>query len=143
MEKKAFTKELLKIAYAATVCDGDIDESELEVIEALEKEDFYLKEEDLSDVLKNYEKDAADDFLEFANIAVKETYTLDLTPAEKMIVINLAIAIVRADGKMQEQEISFVKSLILNLQLPEELVTAANGNWWVIQSKSNLDTSEE
>ena len=143
MEKKAFTKELLKIAYAATVCDGDIDESELEVIQALEKEDFYLKEEDLSDVLKNYEKDAADDLLEFANKAVKETYTLDLTPAEKMILVNLAIAIVRADGKMQEQEISFVKSLILNLQLPEELVTAANGNWWVIQSKSNLDTSEE
>ena len=143
MEKKAFTKELLKIAYAATVCDGDIDESELEVIQALEKEDFYLKEEDLSDVLKNYEKDASDNLLEFANKAVKETYTLDLTPAEKMILVNLAIAIVRADGKMQEQEISFVKSLILNLQLPEELVTAANGNWWIIQSKSNLDTSEE
>ena len=89
MEKKAFTKELLKIAFAATVCDGDIDEAELEVIRALEKEDFYLKEEDLSDVLKNYEKDAADDFLEFANMAVKETYKLDLTPAEKMIVVNL------------------------------------------------------
>ena len=143
MEQKVFIKELLKIAYAATVCDGDIDESELEVIQALEKEDFYLKEEDLSDVLKNYEKDAADDFLEFANMAVKETYKLDFTPAEKMIVINLAIAIVRADGKMQEQEISFIKSLILNLQLPEELVTAANGNWWIIQSKSNLNTSKE
>ena len=142
MEQKVFIKELLKISYAATVCDGDIDESELEVIQALEKEDFYLKEEDLSDVLKNYEKDAADDFLEFANMAVKETYKLDFTPAEKMIVINLAIAIVRADGKMQEHEISFIKSLILNLQLPEELVTAANGNWWIIQSKSNSNTSE-
>ena len=143
MEQKAFTKELLKIAYAATVCDGDIDESELEVIRTIEKEDFYLKDEDLSDLLKQIEKDAESDFLEFANMAVKETYRLDLTPAEKMIVINLAIAIVRADGKMQEQEISFIKSLILNLQLPEELVTAANGNWWVIQSKSNLDISEE
>ena len=143
MEQKAFTKELLKIAYAATVCDGDIDESELEVIRTIEKEDFYLKDEDLSELLKQYEKDAESDFLEFANMAVKETYRLDLTPAEKMIVINLAIAIVRADGKMQEQEISFIKSLILNLQLPEELVTAANGNWWVIQSKSNLDISEE
>ena len=143
MEHKEFTKKLLKIAFAATVCDGDIDEAELEVIRALEKEDFYLKEEDLSDVLKNYEKDAADDFLEFANMTVKETYRLDLTPAEKMIVINLAIAIVRADGKMQAQEISFIKSLILNLQLPEDLVSAANGNWWIIQNKSDLDTSEK
>lgn len=143
MEHKEFTKKLLKIAFAATVCDRDINEAELEVIRALEKEDFYLKEEDLSDVLKNYEKDAADDFLEFANMTVKETYRLDLTPAEKMIVINLAIAIVRADGKMQAQEISFIKSLILNLQLPEDLVSAANGNWWIIQSPSNLDTSAE
>lgn len=141
MEHKEFTKELLKIAFAATVCDGDIDESELEVIRSLEKEDFYLKDEDLSDVLKQYEKDAEDDFLEFANMAVKETYRLDLTPAEKMVIINLAIAIVRADNKMQSEEISFIKSLILNLQLPEELVTASNGNWWIIQNKSDLDTS--
>ena len=143
MESKEFSKELLKIAFAATVCDGDIDESELEVIRALEKEDFYLKGEDLSDVLDQYEKDAEDDFLEFANTAVKETYKLDLSPAEKMVIINLAIAIVRADNKMQLEEISFIKSLILNLQLPEELVIASNGNWWIIQSSTDLDSSAE
>ena len=140
MEKKEFTKELLKIAYAATVCDGDIDETELEVIRSLEKEDFYLKDEDLSDVLKQYEIDAEDDFIEFANLAVKETYRLNLTPAEKMVIVNMAIAVVRADGKMQAEEISFIRSLILNLRLPNEIVEAANGNWWIIQSPSNLDS---
>mgnify|MGYP001110696008 CR=1 FL=1 len=133
METKEFTKELLKIAYAAIVCDGDIDESELEVIRAIEKEDFYLKEEDLHEEIDRLEKEAEDDYLEFAYNAVKETYKLEITPAQKMIIINLAIAIVRADGKMQSQEIKFIKALTLNLKVTEAIVEAANGNWWIIE----------
>ncbi len=40
MENKEFIKELLKITYAAIVCDGDIDDLELEVIRTIEKQDF-------------------------------------------------------------------------------------------------------
>jgi uncharacterized tellurite resistance protein B-like protein len=138
MEQKAFIKELLKIAYAATVCDGDIDESELEAIRAIEKEDFYLKGEDLHAELNRLESDAADDYTEFAHNAVKQTYTLDLAPTQKMIMINLAIAIVRADEKMQSQEVTFIKSLMLNLKLSNEIVEAANGNWWIIKGE-NID----
>mgnify|MGYP001235346660 CR=1 FL=1 len=138
MEQKEFIKELLKIAYAATVCDGDIDDAELEAIREIEKKDFYLKEENLSDEIDNFEKIASDDYLEFSHNTVKETYKLDFSPSQKMIVINLAIAIVRADGIMHSKEISFIKSLILNLKLPEELVEASNGKWWIIQSESSL-----
>lgn len=136
MEQKQFIKELLKIAYAATVCDGDIDESELEAIRSIEKEDFYLKEEDLYEEIDRLEKVAEDDYIEFAHNTVKETYKLELAPAQKMIIVNLAIAIVRADGKMQSQEIAFIKHLMLNLRLTEEIVEAANGNWWIIQSST-------
>ena len=136
MQQKQFIKELLKIAYAATVCDGDIDESELEAIRSIEKEDFYLKEEDLHEEIDRLEKLAEDDYLEFAHNTVKQTFRLELAPAQKMVIINLAIAIVRADGKMQAQEMTFIKSLMLNLQLTEEVVEAANGKWWVIQSGS-------
>ena len=135
MENKEFIKELLKIAYAAIVCDGDIDDLELEVIRTIEKQDFYFQEEDLSKEIDRLSKDAADNYIEFAHNAVKETYRLELSPSQKMIIINFAIAIVRADGKMQAKEISFIKSLILNLQLPNELVESINGNWWIIEHK--------
>ena len=135
MENKEFIKELLKIAYAAIVCDGDIDDLELEVIRTIEKQDFYFQEEDLSKEIDRLSKDAADNYVEFAYNAVKETYKLELAPSQKMIIINFAIAIVRADGKMQAKEISFIKSLILNLQLPNELVESINGNWWIIEHK--------
>ena len=143
MERKEFTENLLKIAFAATVCDGDIDDSELEVIHALKDEDFYLKDEDLSEVLNGYEKDAADSFLDFASNTLKECYNLDFTATEKMIVMKLAIAVVRADGKIEEEEISFIKSLMLNLQIPEEIVIAANGNWWIIQNTRDLNKPKE
>ncbi len=135
MENKEFIKELLKITYAAIVCDGDIDDLELEVIRTIEKQDFYFQEEDLSKEIDRLSKDAADNYIEFAHNAVKETYRLELSPSQKMIIINFAIAIVRADGKMQAKEISFIKSLIINLQLPNELVESINGNWWIIEHK--------
>ncbi len=139
MENKEFIKELLKIAYAAIVCDGDIDDLELEVIRTIEKQDFYFQEEDLSKEIDRLSKDAADNYVEFAYNAVKETYKLELAPSQKMIIINFAIAIVRADGKMQAKEMSFIKSLILNLQLPNELVEATNGKWWIIENNSELN----
>lgn len=139
MENKEFIKELLKITYAAIVCDGDIDDLELEVIRTIEKQDFYFQEEDLSKEIDRLSKDAADNYIEFAHNAVKETYRLELSPSQKMIIINFAIAIVRADGKMQAKEISFIKSLILNLQLPNELVESINGNWWIIEHDSELN----
>jgi len=139
MEQKAFIKELLKIAYAAVVCDGDIDQSELEMINTIEKEDFYLREESLHDEIIRLGKEAKDDYIEFSNNTVKQTYSLDFAPTQKMIIINLAIAIVRADGKMQAKEISFIKSLILNLRLPNELVESTNGNWWIVENNSELN----
>ena len=139
MENKEFIKELLKIAYAAIVCDGDIDDLELEVIRTIEKQDFYFQEEDLSKEIDRLSKDASDNYVEFAYNAVKETYKLELAPSQKMIIINFAIAIVRADGKMQAKEMSFIKSLILNLQLPNELVESINGNWWIIEHDSELN----
>ena len=139
MEQKAFIKELLKIAYAAVVCDGDIDQSELEMINTIEKEDFYLREESLNDEIIRLGKEAKDDYLEFANNTVKQTYSLDFAPTQKMIIINLAIAIVRADEKMQAKEIAFIKSLILNLRLPNELVESINPNWWIIENNSELN----
>ena len=138
MEQSMFNKELLKIAYAATVCDGDIDDSELEVIRKIEKEDFYLKQEDLKIELDRLSEVAKDDYFEFAHKAVKSLYNLDFSPSQKLIIINLAIAVVRADGKMQVQEISFVKDLILNLKVLNEIVEVNNPNWWIIEGKVSL-----
>ena len=101
MEQIEFTTELLKIAFAATVCDGDIDDLEMEIIYSLEKEDFYLKEVDLRTKIDEFLKLAEDNYKSFAKNTVNETYRLQLSPAEKMVIVKMAISIVRADGKMQ------------------------------------------
>ena len=135
MDKNEFSKTLLNIAFAATVCDGDIDDREMDLIKNLEKEDFYIKGQDLEGEIDKIFEIAKTDFLEYSNQVINEIYTLRLSPTEKMVIINLAIAIVRADNKMQEQEIKFIKSLILNLQLLDEIVEAANGKWWIISNQ--------
>lgn len=132
MEKKEFTKELLKIAFAATICDGEVDTSELDAIKTIEKEDFYLKEFDLSDELDQLNSSAQTDYLGYANRTLNEASKIEFTPAEKMVTINLAIAIVRADGVVQEREIDFINSLMLKLKIPQAMVEAANPNWWII-----------
>lgn len=135
MENREFSKLLLQTAFAATVCDGDIAQSELEIIRKLAKEDYYLKDYDLEDEFHKIHEIVKNDFLEYSHSLVNEIYTLKLSPSEKMILINLAIAIVRADNEMQEQEIKFIKNLILNLQLLDEIVEASNGKWWLISNE--------
>ncbi len=135
MENTEFSKLLLRIAFASTVVDGEIDNREIDIIRNLQKEDFYLKEFDLNDELDQIQRDASQNPSDYSNNILKQTYNLDLTPSQKLIMINLAIAVVRADNVMQEQEIVFIKNLILNLQIPDSIVDATNGNWWIISDK--------
>jgi uncharacterized tellurite resistance protein B-like protein len=137
MEKNEFTKELLKIAFAATICDGNIDESELNTIRRIEREDYYFRDYALHQELESMIQAASFDFSNFVNSALRNISSLDLSPAQKIIMINLCIGIIRADGKMQPDEISFIKSLSLNLQLSHEFVEATNGKWWLLDYKAS------
>ena len=66
---------------------------------------------------------------------MNKTYRLKLTEDQKIVVLDFAIGIVRSDGTMQQAEIEFINSLMLNIKIPMDIVNMRYGNWSVIASR--------
>jgi len=137
MEEKDYTKELLKIAFAAMVADGDIHEDEEAMLRDIEKNDQYFKEYNMSSDLDMLKEQFKEKHLELPHQINNATYHLELDNVQKMKMLEVAIGITHADHKMMPSEIEFIKKLIINLQVPTEIVNERFGNWEII--KQTLD----
>lgn len=134
MQRKEFIEILLEIAFASMVCDGDIAAEEKAFLREIEKSDFYLKEFDLSKKLEALNQDWELYGLILCEKILNKTYKLALTEDQKVIVLDFAIGIVRSDGTMQQAEIEFINSLMLNIKIPMDIVKMRYGNWSVIDA---------
>lgn len=134
MQRKDFIEILLEIAFASMVCDGDIAAEEKAFLREIEKSDFYLKEFDLSKKLEALNQDWELYGLILCEKILNKTYKLALTEDQKVIVLDFAIGIVRSDGTMQQAEIEFINSLMLNIKIPMDIVKMRYGNWSVIDA---------
>ena len=134
MQRKEFIEILLEIAFASMVCDGDIAAEEKAFLREIEKSDFYLKEFDLSKRLEALNQDWELYGLILCEKILNKTYKLALTEDQKVIVLDFAIGIVRSDGTMQQAEIEFINSLMLNIKIPMDIVKMRYGNWSVIDA---------
>ena len=142
MERKEFIEILLEIAFASMVCDGDIAAEEQAFLREIEKSDFYLKEFDLSKRLDTLDHDWELYGLSLCEKILNKTYKLRLTEDQKIVVLDFAIGIVRSDGTMQQAEIEFINSLMLNIKIPMDIVNMRYGNWSVI-ARSDLSNQQE
>lgn len=134
MQRKEFIEILLEIAFASMVCDGDIAAEEKAFLREIEKSDFYLKEFDLSKRLEALNQDWELYGLILCEKILNKTYKLALTEDQKVIVLDFAIGIVRSDGTMQQAEIEFINSLMLNIKIPTDIVKMRYGNWSVMDA---------
>lgn len=137
MERQNFIEQLLKIAFASMVCDGDIAPEEEEYLQDFEKHDFYLKEFDLAQNLTDLKREWELKGMKFCEQTLNSIYKLEFSETQKLIALEFAIDIVRSDGKMEQLEIDFVSHLIVNLRIPSEIVSQRFGNWEVIERKGN------
>jgi len=129
MEKEKFTHNLIKIAFCSMACDSHIDKEEITKINELVEKDFYFIGYSLSDeinLLKEEEKKIG--LVLIDNILNKQLF-LNYSEAQKIIIIEVSIGIIRADRKLEMVEINFIKKLISNLRIPSDIIKARFGNW--------------
>ena len=132
MEEKEYTEELLKVAFAAMVCDGDIHADEEKMLRGIEKEDFYFKDFDLEQTVDQLKADFEERKLEVPTEINRGTYHLELNHVQRIKMLEVAIGIVRADRKIEQAEIEFINKLIINLQVSKQLVNERFGNWEIL-----------
>tara|TARA_B100000795_G_scaffold6771_1_gene5011 strand:- start:371 stop:808 length:438 start_codon:yes stop_codon:yes gene_type:complete len=145
MEKEKFTHNLIKIAFCSMACDSHIDKEEITKINELVEKDFYFNGYSLSDEINLLKEEEKKIGLVLIDNILNEQLFLNYSEAQKIILIEVSIGIIRADRKLEMVEINFIKKLITNLRIPSDIVKARFGNWDSLNDDSyninNLDIS--
>jgi len=122
MEKNEFKKILFKVAFCAMACDGEIQKEEIEELKIMDKKTSYFAEIDLSDELKQL----VNDFKNKGTKVIEELFELlrktKLNPIQELLVLEVALRIINADKKHDENEIKFINFLRSKLELHDETI---------------------
>ena len=136
MEKEKFTHNLIKIAFCSMACDSHIDNEEITKIKELVENDFYFNGYSLSDEINLLKEEEKKIGLVLIDNILNEQLFLNYSEAQKIILIEVSIGIIRADRKLEMVEINFIKKLISNLRIPSDIIKARFGNWDSLNDES-------
>ncbi len=134
MEKDNFKKILFKVAFCTMVCDGYIDNREIEELKLMDNNTSFFAEIDLSDELKQLIevfKDKGTKVIEELFVSLRET---KLNPIQELIVLEVALRIINADDKHDENEVKFIHLLRSKLALHDETISDRFGKLKILHT---------
>ncbi len=120
METLQFDKLLLKTAFSCMACDGDIDKREIKLIKRLHKENKTFGALDVNTEMDNLLIAINKDGHQFMKDYFDELTTSELTEANELNLIEVAIDTIKADEKVEYSEIKFFKVIRSKLKIDNE-----------------------
>ncbi|MGY0393299.1 hypothetical protein ACW5R3_12175 [Bizionia sp. KMM 8389] len=120
METLQFDKLLLKTAFSCMACDGDIDKREIKLIKRLHKEKKTFGDLDVNTEMDNLLIAINKDGHQFMKDYFDELTTSELTEANELNLIEVAIDTIKADEKVEYSEIKFFKVIRSKLKIDNE-----------------------
>lgn len=124
METINFDKLLLKTAFSCMACDGDIDKREVKLIKQLHQENKTFGVIDINEELDKLLASINENGQEFLRGYFKELIAFDLTEADELKIIEIAIATIKADDKIEYSEVKFFKVIRSKLNIKNEPILA-------------------
>lgn len=122
MEKDIFKKILFKVAFCTMACDGDIDEREIDELKIMNEKTSFFESIDLSEELIQL----VEDFKNKGTKVIEELFVRlrenVLNPIQELIVLEVALRIINADNRHDENEIKFIHLLRSKLELHDETI---------------------
>jgi hypothetical protein len=122
MDKNEFKKILFKVAFCTMACDGHIDDREVEELKTMDKNTSFFEAIDLSDELEKLIKDLKNKgtkVIEELFSCLRET---KLNPIQELLILEVALRIINADEKHDENEVKFIHLLRSKLKLHDETI---------------------
>ena len=120
METLQFDKLLLKTAFSCMACDGDIDKREIKLIKRLHKEKKTFGGLDVNTEMDNLLIAINKDGHQFMRDYFDELTTTELTEANELNLIEVAIDTIKADEKVEYSEIKFFKVISSKLKIDND-----------------------
>lgn len=128
MEKETFKKILFKVAFCTMACDGDIDDREIAEIELMGKKANYFIDIDLTDELKKLVDDFKKKGVGIIEQLFEELAQVEFNPIQELLILEVAIRVIYADNRVDENEIKFFKYLRSKLRVPNEIIADRFGD---------------
>lgn len=120
METVNFDKLLLKTAFSCMACDGDIDKREVKLIKRLHMENKTFGDIDVNAEMENLLVAINKDGHQFMRDYFHELTNSDLSEANELKLIEVAIDTIKADEKVEYSEIKFFKVIRSKLKIENE-----------------------
>lgn len=120
MKKINFKNLLLKTAFACMACDGDIDKREVKLIKKLHKEKKTFGEIDFNTEMDNLLIAINKDGHQFLKDYFNELTSSNLTEANELKLVEVAIDTIKVDDKVEYSEIKFFKVIRSKLKIANQ-----------------------
>lgn len=103
-------------------CDGDIDKSELRMIKRLHQETLAFGDIDIDSELEDLTLEINKESTTFLRGYFEELSNADLTEANQLKIVEVAIDTINADKKVKYSEIKFFKVIRSMLTIHDEII---------------------
>lgn len=122
MDKNEFKKILFKVAFCTMACDGHIDDREIEELRIMDKNTSFFEAVDLSDELKQLITDLKNKGTKVIEELFSDLKSTKFNPIQELLVLEVALRIINADEKHDENEVKFIHLLRSKLELHDETI---------------------
>lgn len=129
METMNFNKLLLKTAFSCMACDGDIDKREVKLIKQLHKENKTFGDIDIETELDTLLHQINKEGHQFLKDYFDELTAFELSEANELKVVEVAINTIKADEKIEYSEIKFFKVIRSKLKITNTFILAEYPNF--------------
>lgn len=120
MDKHEFKKLLFKIAFCTMGCDGKIDDSEVVEMRDIDNNTSFFNDVDLSQELDELISEFKVKGILLVSEIFEQLKTVKLSPIQELIILEVALRLINADGKQDDNEKRFVQHLRAHLKVHDE-----------------------
>ena len=120
MKNTDFKPFLFKSAVMAMACDGQIAESEISEIKNIVANEIYFMGYEFEEPLKNNTENIRANGKNAINEYLQEIVSSDLNDHQEILLIEVLLKIILADGKVGESELRFLQMAKSKLKIDEQ-----------------------
>ena len=122
MNRENFKHLLFNVAFCAMSCDGEIDDREIEELKLIDTKTTYFKDTDLSEELSAMISAIRLKGQRVINDLFTMLMDADLTTVQELLILEVALRIINADEKIEENEKWFFRILRSKLRVHNEII---------------------
>ncbi|MFW5879801.1 MAG: hypothetical protein ACOCUV_03145 [bacterium] len=139
MDKTEFKKLLFNVAFCTMACDGHIDKREIEELRIMDKNTTFFEAIDLSDELAKLVKSLNTKGTKVIQELFESLSKSDLSPIQELIILEVALRIINADEKHDENEYRFINLLRGKLRIHDEIIRERFGKTDLLRTNEYTD----